>query len=174
MGPTPIIDIARETPVNETLIINRFSYAPGETEAFADLPTGRIWTIERPWRPGSSAGGENFESCIPDGEYDCEYYQRSNGQDSIRLFNPDLGVYRTKSDRPNNEGRWDCLIHVGNYMDDVVGCIAPGLTRTIDRNRRMVANSRKAMRLLMAHFHNHGFTKVLIRPHVGTTDQPLF
>jgi translation initiation factor 6 (eIF-6) len=44
---------------------------------------------------------------------------------------PTLGVYMNATDRPAGIGRYLCLIHTGNYVGDVVGCIAVGQARGI-------------------------------------------
>ncbi len=159
---------------SNSLVLTRYAYSSTETEGRLDLDGQRIYTIERPWVPGMSLGGKNFESCIPDGDYECEYYVRSNGKDSIRLMNPSLGVYRTKSDRPLSSGRWDCLIHSGNYVEDVVGCIAPGMGRIISQNRRMVPSSGDAVRLIVKAFKDNRFSTLSIRPALGTRTKMVF
>jgi hypothetical protein len=128
--------------------LNRDSYSPTETlgrlVAAGDL---ELWTIERPWieDPDGSRGGKPFESCIPDGDYDLIPYQRSNGDEVWALVNTALGVNMFQDD---GDGRYAILIHVGNWVDDVVGCIAPGTGRTISNNRVMVTNSKAAMKKL--------------------------
>lgn len=52
-----------------------------------------------------------------------------------RITNLDLDVYE---DRPvQAQGRWGILIHIGNYIRDIVGCIAVGTTG----NSKSVRNS---------------------------------
>jgi hypothetical protein len=45
------------------------------------------------------------------------------------LSNPDLGVYEQEFNVPEpGRGRYLILIHSGNSSEDVVGCIAPGMS----------------------------------------------
>jgi hypothetical protein len=132
-----------------TLTLERYCYSETETEGWLWIDDDtRLHTIERPWK-GGAPGGVPFVSCVPDGRYDLDPFVRSNGDVVLRLQNPDLGVYHNADDRPSGKGRYAVLIHVGNYVDDVVGCIAPGLDRIIHRGRPMVTNSRKAMEAVM-------------------------
>jgi hypothetical protein len=67
----------------------------------------------------------------------------------VALVNPGFGVYHQREDRINDVGRFLILIHAGNWVDDVVGCIAPGIRRTVTERGPMVTASRRAMRQLM-------------------------
>lgn len=134
-----------------TLYMERFAYTPTETEGRIWLGTNpdfEIYTLERPWID-SAPGGKPFESCVPDGKYQLVPHTRPNGQRCVALVNPDLNVYYLKQSRPNNVGRYLVLIHSGNFVDDVVGCIAPGIGRTIYNARRMVTDSRNALERIM-------------------------
>lgn len=134
------------------LVLQRYNYAETETE-------GRLWlndddylyTLERPWVAGEP-GGVPFESCVPNGTYELVPHSRPNGHEVYALRNHSLRVYYTQEDWRNagRIGRYLILIHIGNYVDDVVGCIAPGLSRTIYNNRRMVGSSTRAMSRIMA------------------------
>ena len=147
------------------LVLQRYCYSDTEVE-------GRLWlndedfvyTLERPWVDGMP-GGMSFESCVPDGEYELVRHTRPNGDRVFALRNPDLAVFYSKNERPHDEGRYLILIHSGNYVEDVVGCIAPGLTRTIYNNRRMVGSSRNAMRKIM----QRDWKSIRIEPELGTT-----
>jgi len=81
------------------------------------------YTVEKPW-----VRNIPFKSCIPDGRYKLVPFQRSNGQNVYALVNEDLKVYLTKEDMDaaGGFGRYACLIHIANTVDDVVGCIGPG------------------------------------------------
>ena len=105
-------------------------------------------TIERPWLP-TDPGGKPFESCVPPGDYELIWHARANGDGVVALVNPGFGVYYQDDDRPNEVGRYLILIHAGNWVFDVVGCIAPGVGRTVTEKGPMVTNSRKAMSILM-------------------------
>ena len=120
----------------------RFAYTPTETQGILN---DKWYTIERPWIKGPHPGGLSFESCIPDGSYKLIPHTRPNGDKVVALVNPSLGVWYQKDERPDVWGRYLVLIHSGNYVEHVVGCIAPGLSRTIYQNRMMVGASRAAM-----------------------------
>jgi hypothetical protein len=81
------------------------------------------------------------------------------------LRNPDLAVYYTQQERGNNPGRYLILIHSANWVEQGVGCIAPGLVRTIADNKRMVRSSRLAVSKVMA----TRYDSILIEPDLGTT-----
>jgi hypothetical protein len=131
------------------LTLQRYCYSESETEGWLWIDDDtRLHTIERPWKRGAP-GGLPFVSCVPDGTYRLDAYVRSNGDVVPRLRNPDLHVYHTAEERAGAKGRYSVLIHIGNYVDDVVGCIAPGLDRIISKGRPMVTNSRKAMEMIM-------------------------
>lgn len=145
----------------------RYAYTDTETLGKLNVPTdtgvATFHTIERRWIEHNDPGGRPFESCIPDGSYALTPYQRTNGDKVFALVDPQLGVYFRAADRipdedGNKVGRYKILIHAGNYVDDVVGCIAPGLSRVIHQNRQMVTSSRAAMqhiRNLLPWEHGH-------------------
>ena len=125
-------------------------------EPFSDLATMgsltfggiALHTIERPWIP-TDPGGKPFKSCVPAGKYKLIPHTRQNGDQVVALVNPGLAVYYTDRDRTREVGRYLILIHAGNWVTDVVGCIAPGLGRTVTDKGPMVTKSRNAMSALM-------------------------
>ena len=82
----------------------------------------RLYTVERPWKDNVQ-----FRSCIPVGTYKIKLITRPSGKLAFEIRDV--------------MGRTHILIHPGNDVQDVVGCIAPGLTPFSDG----VHNSRKAM-----------------------------
>lgn len=122
--------------------LKRFAYLTDCTRGVLKIGTNLFQTVERPWVSFPDAhGGTPFESCIPDGEYRLRSYTRPSGKKAFILSNELLGVYEQDEDRPQQKGRYLILIHPGNTVDDVVGCIAPGLTG----GDHFVSDSRKAM-----------------------------
>lgn len=110
-------------------------------------------TIERPWIPNAHGGlsGEKYKSCVAAGEYRLEQHERPSGEKAFILSNPALDVYRTPAEVPAGREaatRTLVLIHAGNYVHDVIGCIAPGLTRYAGPLGWMVTSSREAMNQL--------------------------
>lgn len=145
----------------------RFAYTPTEVQGKLYADNGKEFrTIERPWIAGPHLGGTPFESCIPDGRYDLRPHTRPDGKQVVALTNPDLGVWYQKEDRPDVWGRFLVLIHAGNFSHDVVGCIAPGLSRTIHENRVMVTSSRAAMNELDV----QGYSSIVIERTEGASD----
>jgi len=94
-----------------------------------------LQTVEQPW-----LNNEPFHSCIPAGTYTLEPHNSPKHPNVWALVNLNLGI----SHEPREGYRDDCLIHVGNFVHDVEGCIAVGLHRSGD----MVTNSKDAIELL--------------------------
>lgn len=151
------------------LTLERFAYTPTETQGVLTAGRNRYYTIERPWVQGPHPGGASFESCVPDGNYQLVKHTRPDGVKTVALVNPSLGVWYNRGDRPNDWGRYLILIHSGNYVNDVVGCVAPGLFRTIYDNRLMVTNSRAAMRRLNV----QRYKSIEIRSAMGAVDEDM-
>lgn len=149
------------------LHLQRYCYSDTETEGILWLKDGDfLATLERPWI-GGPHGGMPFESCVPDGEYELLRHRRPKGGGEVyALRNPDLGVYYTKQERGDRDGRYLICIHAANWVEQVVGCIAPGLVRTIAENKRMVRSSRQAMQKIMA----VKYDSILIEPALGTDE----
>lgn len=111
--------------------LERFSYSDTETEGLLTVGDLKLVTIEQPWvpNPNGAGGGLPFNSCVPEGMYELRPWIRPSGAEAYILFSPQLGVYLLPEDHPEGKGRDLCLFHSGNWVDDVVGCIAPGLFR---------------------------------------------
>lgn len=131
--------------------LKRFSYSDTETEGVLHVGDRQFATIEKPWvpNPNGARGGKPFESCIPDGLYALSPWVRPSGERCWIISQASNGVYKHPSDLPGpDSGRYLCLIHAGNFAADVVGCVAPGLTRRPISNRFAVRDSNAAMREL--------------------------
>lgn len=155
------------------LILERFSYASSETEGVLSLPDHDLATIERPWVRANTLGGKPFASCVPDGEYRLDPWTRPNRGEVYILSNPDLGVYRLEEDRTRGIGRFLVLIHIANYVRNIVGCIGPGTQRVIMKDKktgtyeRAVASSGEAMKILRQYLGREETHKLIIRPRCG-------
>lgn len=149
--------------MSRQLVLTRYHYGDDLTEGRLHVGKQVLRTLERPWRAGMP-GGMPFESCVPDGEYELLRHTRPSGDAVLALRNPDLHVYYTKEERGAASGRYLILIHSANYVEQVAGCIAPGLSRTIADNRVMVRSSREAMAKIMA----ARWDSILIQPGCGT------
>ena len=96
-------------------------------------------TMEQPWN-----GNKPFKSCVPEGEYRVSRDSRPSHRHTFCLVNHNLYVYKYPTD-----GRRDSiLIHVGNRVKDIVGCIAVGTEPGILGMENAVMNSVAAYRQL--------------------------
>lgn len=114
------------------------------------LPTGRkLYTIERPWVPSPHGlSGVKYESCVSDGVYRLDRHSSEKFGQVWALVNPALDVYHYPYEVPRTKARYArtaILIHAGNWVRDVIGCIAPGKTRARVEGEWMVLNSRDAL-----------------------------
>ena len=103
----------------------RYCYGPDEVLGVLKFKDYNLWTVECPWQ-----SNQRFTSCIPDGQYALSAFDSPRHTDTWQIIDV--------------EGRDGILIHVGNTVQDVTGCIAPGLTRT----GANVWNSQDALRLM--------------------------
>lgn len=132
------------------LLLERMPTTDAGTLGFMTFGQATICTLERPWIPiDEHKGGKNFESCVPAGTYNLLQHTRSSGKVVVALENPLLDVYYRQDDVPNSGGRWKILIHSGNWVKDVVGCIAPGLSKPVGASVPMVTHSRAAVAQIM-------------------------
>jgi hypothetical protein len=105
----------------------------GDTERTTGIlqANGAIFaTMERPWLPNPvGEGGIPRKSCVPKGVYKVEPWHSVNFPETYIITNPELGVYRQPGDIPKGQpwGRSAILIHIGNRVRDVIGCIAVGM-----------------------------------------------
>lgn len=134
----------------KTLTLIRDDWSDKETMGLLTFGGKTLHTIERPWQ-STYPGGEPFKSCIPAGRYLLRPHARSNGGIVVALINPGHGVYYSKHDRINDVGRYKILIHSANWVHQIVGCIAPGKTRTESDQGMMVTSSRDSMEQIMGY-----------------------
>ena len=87
------------------------------------------FTMEPPWQDNKS----NI-SCIPPGEYDYEYLERSAS-----------GKYKNCLHIKDVPGRFGILMHSGNKPEQTKGCILPGKKIGWLANTRAVLNSKSAL-----------------------------
>jgi hypothetical protein len=148
--------------------LRRFAYLPSRTLGYLHFGSLALATIERPWIPDPDGpGGQSRESCIPDGTYTVGPWNSERFPNTFILQNDALGVYRQPNLIPPGQkwGRSAILIHVGNYVTDVIGCVAVGLQHA--ESHSMVLESRAAMDRLRAVL-GGGSHQLAIRPK-GTT-----
>jgi hypothetical protein len=101
-------------PAVKQVFLRRFAYTPHGTFGRLEVDGFACFTVERPWM-----GNERNISCIPLGLYRLElgthYRNTSDTSDDYPAYQV-CGVV----------GRSLIKIHVGNTMEDLAGCIAPG------------------------------------------------
>ena len=132
------------------MILERFAYLRKATIGWLYIGELRLATIERPWIPSRAGiGGTPRESCIPDGIYTVRPHTSKKFPNTYALINESLGVDYQQRPAGQSWGRTAILIHIGNTVDDVVGCIAVGLDHGFGYIN--VTNSRLAMGKLREH-----------------------
>lgn len=161
--------------MNLTLV--RHAYLP-------DVTLGRLYagdlvlaTLEEPWIPdpdgpgGQRREGTLRESCVPDGEYILHPHTGTKFRNVWCLENPALGVYRFPDDIPPGQrwGRSAILIHSGNTVDDILGCILVGRRHGRLDGKDAVLDSRAALEELRAVL-GPGRHHLTIRPIAGTSE----
>jgi hypothetical protein len=92
-----------------------------------------IYTIERPW-----LDNKRKVSCIPTGTYTCVPHNGTRFKNVWRLENV-----------PNRDA---ILIHAGNTVDDVIGCVAIGLEHDKLKGKRAVLRSAEAIAIMRNNF----------------------
>jgi len=128
-----------------TIMLERFSYAPDGTFGVMTLPSGKmLYTAERPW-----LGNAPSISCIPEGVY--ALGQRPSSVVSRTSGGAFSSGWEVK-DVPN---RTFIMVHPGNFpMTDLEGCIAVGKDYQILKDktgqyRNAVGLSRAAFEVFM-------------------------
>jgi hypothetical protein len=104
-----------------------------------------LYTLERLWIPIPTAPcGHPDTSCLPPGLYSLALHDTPKFPRHFALANEQLGVY-ADSVPAGKVGRCACLIHTGNYVTDVEGCIIVG------RNRRLVGDEWTLLESVLAY-----------------------
>lgn len=150
--------------------LTRFAYLKSCTLGMLKFGELELATIERPWIPNPEGpGGMPRASCISDGVYTVAPWNSEKFPDTYILTNNVLGVYSQPALIPPGQkwGRSAILIHAGNRVQDVIGCIAVGVHHAIDQ--LMVIDSRIALAQLRDVLQG-GLHQLTIRPIAGTTE----
>lgn len=130
-------------------------------------------TIERPWiQNPAGPGGMPRLSCIPDGEYRVRQHSSERFPNVWALDNPALGVWYQPADMPPGQrwGRSAVLIHAGNRVADVIGCIAIGRKHGTLDGEPAVISSRIALADLRSVL-GHGEHRLQISTTSGAHDR---
>ena len=115
----------------DKVLLERFAYSPFGVFGKIIIPEFECFTVERPWLDNKPR-----ESCIPEGTY------------TIRLGMYNRGGYAAY-EVLNVPDRTLIKIHIGNTIDDVIGCIAPGKALGFLERKWAVSSSRKAFKEFM-------------------------
>ncbi len=118
--------------MSDNVQLERFAYTPFGTFGRLYVPEYQCFTVERPWLNNTLK-----ESCIPEGEYKIVLgaYNRG-GYEAYELLDvPERSLIK---------------IHVGNTMDDLLGCIAPGKALGFIERKWAVTSSKKAFKEFMS------------------------
>ena len=110
--------------MTEKVKLERFAYTPDGTFGMIMINGFKCYTVERPWldnRPNVS--------CIPEGSYYMRLGKYNRG---------DYAAYEIL----NVPERSDIKIHIGNTIDDVIGCVATGYTLGYLYDKWAVTDSR--------------------------------
>lgn len=128
-----------------------------------------LCTVEKPFvpcleAPDSIGGGKPFESSVPLGEYDLVLRESPSKGWQWHFVNPDLHVFLEADDREHDWQRYSTMIHTGNYVRSVVGCIAPGrrIINFGDPDGFGVQSSAVAMRIIKDYLHGESEAKLFI------------
>lgn len=114
-----------------SLTLTRFAYLPDCVLGVLRVDDLRLATVERPWIANPKGpGGTRRVSCISDGLYTVRPHNSDKFPQTYALVNNALGVYYQPGEIPAGQawGRSAILIHKGNSAENVVGCIAIGMS----------------------------------------------
>lgn len=152
--------------------IVRYAYLTDCTLGTLQAGALRLATIERPWLPNPDGqGGLLSRSCVPDGTYELRPHDSERFPGTYALVNETLGVYYQTRPAGQTWGRTAILIHVGNRVKDVIGCVAVGLEHGELYGSRAVLSSRQAMEQLRGML-GRNYHELVIRPTRGTSEEP--
>lgn len=132
------------------MILVRSSGDPDRTLGTLTVGQYTFATVERPWIPSAEhPGGTNRQSCVPVGTYTVIPHHSVHFPNTYALLNPVLHVWYQPGDIPEGQkGRSAILMHVGNRVRDVIGCIAVGKEHGALAGEPSVLRSTLAMREL--------------------------
>lgn len=160
--------------------IVRHAYLPNVTLGFLFIESHRWATLEEGWRrdPDGPGGqrreGKLVESCVPDGSYILRpHFSAKYPQGVWALVNPTIGIYAPGT-RPAGQtwGRDAVLIHSGNSVEDIEGCILIGRSHVWSGKRWEIqaGTSRPALDEMRALLGSKEVHQLYIRPTAGTSE----
>lgn len=137
------------------LHLTRFAHTQtfGTFGKLVDIDRGRLlgYTVEQPWRSTREfLYGVPFHSCIPKGGYVLEPFESNKWGSTFVIVNPEHGVYARHEDRPNQAGRYACLIHRGNFASNFQGCVGVGEELTALDQKWAISSTRSTVDKLLS------------------------
>lgn len=157
------------------LLLVRHAYLPTVTLGRLYVGDLTLATLEEPWLPnplgpgGQRRDGLKHESCVPDGTYELEPHNTLKHPNVWALSNPRLGVWHYAVPPGLSYGRAAILIHSGNTIADIEGCILVGLRHGRIESTDAVLESRAALVQLQARL-AASVHSIIIRPTAGTSE----
>lgn len=148
--------------------LSRFAYLRECTLGWLEYRGLKLATLERPWIPvPEHQGGKLRESCVPDGEYKLIHHSGTLFQNVFALENTSLNVHHQPG--PGKVGRSAILIHAGNRVRDVIGCVAVGVDHSWMGGEHSIIQSQIALSKLREEFKD-GLPSLVLRPSEGTKE----
>lgn len=157
----------------------RVAYLPDVTLGRLVAGVLELYTLEEPWRrnpagPGGmrrNAATGAGESCVPDGDYKLTPHNGTHFQNVWRLSNHELGVFDFEEQNPARAtwGRATVLIHNGNTVRDIKGCILVGAAFGTLYGLPAVLDSLVSLNKLRELLGSRGSHSLSIRPIAGTS-----
>lgn len=117
----------------------RWAYTPHGTFGTMTVGSYSCYIVERPW-----AANKPRESCIPEGIYPLRMRESPVVQRTTQ------GRFRQGWEVCNVPNRTFIMLHPGNTMDDLQGCLAPGKDIGLVKGKWAVTSSQIAFAELMA------------------------
>lgn len=131
--------------MSKNLCIERFAYTPLGVFGRCYIEGQELFTVERPW-----LNNERSISCIPEGRYTCSpRFYNKGGYEAIEITQV--------------PGRTNVLLHKGNTMHDLAGCIAITAKLGCVEGIWGGINSREAFQILMDHYGTQDFVLDIVR-----------
>jgi len=115
------------------VILRRFRSDSVGTFGTIEVGGNVFFTAEKPWKDN-----EPFKSCIPEGEYSLVPHNSKKYGDVLAIVGGTVSHYKDEDFE-----RYACLLHVGNYPSDVVGCVCLG--DNYNQAANMIMNSKQSI-----------------------------
>lgn len=139
------------------LLLERFAYTPQGTFGRLNGIGEMVYTIERPWLDNAPG-----ESCIPTGDYELEPHSSNTYPQTWALIGETVSHYSEPG-----KTRSAILFHPGNTIDDMRGCICPGMELGVVYDKWAVIQSRDAMERLRRMVERDGELRMIIVNHMS-------